>query len=68
MSARMSTPSWRTTKIISLQIEIERLDDGTWMLDAPWLDAALHGPDWQDLYWEAKRLWQIKNDTKSAGG
>jgi hypothetical protein len=45
---------------ISLQLEVERLDDGTWMVDAVWLSEAIHGETFEECYWEAVKRWKIR--------
>ena len=39
----------RSTVVLSLQIELDRLDDGTWIGDAPWMNEATYGQTYEEV-------------------
>jgi hypothetical protein len=43
----------REAAVRSLQMQVERLEDGRWTVRAPWLDGPVIAATWPDAYWLA---------------
>jgi hypothetical protein len=46
--------------IYSLQMLVEKLADGSFVVHAPWLEEPLEGPSFEAAYWAARKAAHVQ--------